>query len=68
MTRLGVWLGHLAIVGAAAAAAVLAIDVLVGSRPPVHLALPRLFPFAAMSLTVDGLSAFFLLGTPTHAQ
>ena len=61
MRRLAVWLGHLAIVGAAAAAAVLAIGILVGATPPVHAALPRLFPFAAMSLSVDGLSAYFVL-------
>jgi hydrogenase-4 component B len=51
----------LLIVVAAGIAAVFALDVLAGSGPPVHVALPRLFPFAAMSLSVDGLSAFFLL-------
>jgi hydrogenase-4 component B len=48
------------IVAAAGTAAIFALSVLAGSTP-VHLALPPLFPFAAMSLSVDGLSAFFLL-------
>ncbi|HEX9052211.1 MAG TPA: proton-conducting transporter membrane subunit [Anaeromyxobacter sp.] len=61
MTRVAVWLGHLGIVAAAAAAARFAVGVLGGATPPVHVALPRLFPFAAQSLSVDGLSAFFLL-------
>jgi hydrogenase-4 component B len=61
LTRVTVWLGHLLIVAAAAYAAVLALGVLSGSTPAVHVALPRLFPFATMSLAVDGLSAFFLL-------
>jgi hydrogenase-4 component B len=61
LTRLAVWLGHLSIVGAAAIAAVFAVGVLTGSTPPVHVDLPRFFPFAAQSLTVDGLSAFFLV-------
>ncbi|HET8539155.1 MAG TPA: proton-conducting transporter membrane subunit [Anaeromyxobacter sp.] len=61
MARAAVWLGHLVIVGAAAAAAVFAVALLSGSSPAVHVALPRFFPFAAMSLAVDGLSAFFLL-------
>lgn len=60
MTRVGVWLGHLVIVAGAGAAAIFALDVLAGAAP-APLALPRLFPFAAMSLAVDGLSAFFLL-------
>jgi hydrogenase-4 component B len=60
LARFAVWLGHLFIVAAACAGAVLALRVLGGS-PPLHAALPRLFPFAAMSLSVDGLSAFFLL-------
>ncbi len=61
MTRVTVWLGHLVILAAAVVAAVLAVGVLTGSTPPPHVALPRLFPFAAMSLSVDGLSAFFVL-------
>jgi hydrogenase-4 component B len=60
LTRVGVWLGHLVIVAAAGAAAIFALDVLSGSAR-VHVALPPFFPFAAMSLSVDGLSAFFLL-------
>jgi hydrogenase-4 component B len=61
LTRITVWLGHLFIAAAAVAGARLALRVLDGSTAPLHVALPRLFPFAAMSLSVDGLSAFFLL-------
>jgi hydrogenase-4 component B len=61
LTRVTVWLGHLLILAAAVAAAVFALGVLTGSTPTVHAALPRFFPFVAMSLAVDGLSAFFLL-------
>jgi hydrogenase-4 component B len=61
LTRVTVWLGHLLILAAAVAAALFALGVLAGSTPTVHAALPRFFPFAAMSLAVDGLSAFFLL-------
>lgn len=61
MTRLAVWLGHLLIFAAAVLVAVLALGFLGGSTPPVHVALPPFFPFVAMSLSVDGLSAFFLL-------
>jgi hydrogenase-4 component B len=61
LTRVAVWLGHLLIVAAAGTAAIFALGVLAGSTPPVHVALPRFFPFVAMSLSVDGLSAFFLL-------
>jgi hydrogenase-4 component B len=61
LARVAIWLGHLSILAAACVAALLALDVLAGSAPQLHLALPRLFPFAAMSLHVDGLSAFFLL-------
>jgi hydrogenase-4 component B len=61
LTRFAVWLGHLAIAAAAISGAALALSILGGSAPPLHAALPRFFPFAAMSLAVDGLSAFFLL-------
>jgi hydrogenase-4 component B len=61
LTRVTVWLGHSLVVAAAIAGAVLALSVLLGETPPLHAALPRFFPFAAMSLSVDGLSAFFLL-------
>jgi hydrogenase-4 component B len=61
LTRIAVWLGHLFIVAAAVAGAVLALRILGGSTPPLHVALPRFFPFAAQSLAVDGLSAWFLL-------
>lgn len=61
MTRVTVWLGHLVVVAAAVWAAVLALGILGGTAPAVSLPLPRLFPFAAMSLSVDGLSAFFIV-------
>jgi hydrogenase-4 component B len=49
------------IFAAAGLAVVFALGVLTGSTPPVHVPLPRFFPFVAMSLSVDGLSAFFLI-------
>jgi len=56
------WLGHLLTLAGAVAGAVVALGVLLsGSAPPLHVALPRMFPFAEMSLSLDGLSAFFLL-------
>jgi hydrogenase-4 component B len=61
LTRVTVWLGHLLVAAAALAGAVLALSVLGGSAPPLQAALPRFFPFAEMSLAVDGLSAYFLL-------
>ena len=61
LTRVAVWLGHLCIAAAAAWAAAFSLRVLDGSAPTLHVALPRLFPFAELSLSVDGLSAFFLL-------
>jgi hydrogenase-4 component B len=61
LRRVAVWVGHLSIVVAAVLAATYALGFLTGSSPPVHLELPRLFPFATLSLSVDGLSAFFLL-------
>ena len=55
-------LGHLLTLVGAVAGAVVALGVLLsGSAPPLHVALPQMFPFAKMSLSVDGLSAFFLL-------
>ena len=54
-------LGHLLVLAGALWGAFLALGVLTGSGSPLHLDLPRAFPFAAMSLSVDGLSAFFLL-------
>jgi hydrogenase-4 component B len=61
LRRVAVWAGHLSLVVAAVLAAAFALGFLTGSSPPVHLDLPRLFPFARMALSVDGLSAFFLL-------
>jgi hydrogenase-4 component B len=60
--RLAVRLGHLGLLVGAAAGAGLAVDVLVGpASEPVRVALPALFPWAQLSLSVDPLSAFFLL-------
>ena len=40
----------------------MALRVLAGDMDlPLQIALPRVFPFAEMSLSVDGLSGFFLL-------
>ncbi len=62
LTRIVVWLGHLLVLAGALGGASFAISVLAsGAAPPPHLALPGLFPFAEMSLSVDGLSAFFLV-------
>ena len=55
-----VWMGHILALVGALAVAVVALRVLSGSAP-IHVGLPRLFPFAQMSLCIDGLSAFFLL-------
>jgi len=60
LSRVAVWMGHLPTFVCAVGGAVGAITVLKGHATP-HLTLPQLFPFARMSLTVDGLSAFFLL-------
>jgi hydrogenase-4 component B len=61
LTRVIVRGGHLLLLAAAVAGAVLALGVLAGEAPAPRADLPRLFPFAAMSLAVDGLSAFFLV-------
>jgi hydrogenase-4 component B len=62
LSRLAVWLGHILIIAGAAAAALLALGVLLGSGSPVlRVALPALFPFTPMHLAVDGLSAYFVL-------
>lgn len=57
------WFGHGLTLVAATVAGLLALRVLTAppQAPPVLLDLPRFFPFAAMSLSIDGLSAFFLL-------
>lgn len=59
--RIAVWLGHWVTLVFALLGALVAVRVLVGHPSLPHVALPRLFPFAEMSLTIDGLSAFFLL-------
>jgi len=62
LVRVLVWLGHLSILAGATAAATMALQVLAAKDGlPLQVALPQLFPFAEMSLSVDGLSAFFLL-------
>ena len=62
LVRLLVWLGHLSILAGATAAATMALQALAAKDGlPLQVALPQLFPFAEMSLSVDGLSAFFLL-------
>lgn len=62
LSRIVVWSGHLLILAGAVVGTVFALSVLADkSAPPWHMALPRLFPFADMSLSVDGLSAFFVL-------
>ena len=54
--------GHVIAFGLAVVGAVLAVDALApGRTEPIDVALPALFPFAQMSLSVDGLSAFFVL-------
>ncbi|HBB40214.1 MAG: hydrogenase 4 subunit B [Nitrospirae bacterium CG18_big_fil_WC_8_21_14_2_50_70_55] len=60
--RLALRVGHLAGLGGAVAGIGVALSVL-GGAPGMVLRqpLPDLFPFARMSLAVDGLSAFFLL-------
>lgn len=59
--RVAVWLGHAITLILALWGALIAVRVLVGNAVVPHVALPGLFPFAEMSLAVDGLSAFFLL-------
>ena len=55
-------LGHLAALAGGVTGSVVSLGVLTNpTAPPLHISLPDLFPFARMSLTVDGLSAFFLL-------
>ena len=60
--RAALWIGHAITLIGAGFGALIALAGLTGRITlPVHVALPRLFPFAEMSLTMDGLSAFFLL-------
>lgn len=59
--RLALWVGHAALTLGALAGAFVALTVLGGGGAPVHLDLPVLFPFARLTLSVDGLAAFFLL-------
>ena len=60
--RSAVVIGHLGVLAGAIAGGGVALALLIGGPvEPLRIALPELFPFARMSLAVDGLSAFFLL-------
>ncbi len=61
LVRVAVWLGHLFVLAAALGGGVLALSVLWGASPAIDVPLLRLFPFAELSLHVDGLSAYFVL-------
>src|SRR5512133_465786 len=61
-SRVALWLGHLLILAFAVAGFVFAFGSLTQSSATRWSArLPQLFPFATMSVSVDGLSAYFLL-------
>src|SRR3990172_1005236 len=67
--RLALGAGHLAALAGAVAGLGVSLGVLLGTPlapdlrggPPLPQPLPALFPFARLSLAVDGLSAYFLL-------
>ncbi|MBI4819928.1 MAG: hydrogenase 4 subunit B [Deltaproteobacteria bacterium] len=60
--RKAVALGHLGALAGSVVGLVVAVSALVGATPlPIRVELPSLFPFASMSLVVDGLGAFFLM-------
>ena len=60
--RLAIRLGHLGLLAGSVTGLAVALGLLLGGAAgPVRVALPELFPFARLSLSVDGLSAFFLL-------
>src|ERR1017187_4751782 len=60
--RLALGAGHLASLAGAAVGIVVSLDVLLSSpMRTLRRPLPVLFPFARLSLSVDGLSAYFLL-------
>ncbi len=60
--RLALGVGHLAALAGALAGVGVALAVLLGDPGrAASLPLPALFPFARLSLSVDGLSAYFLL-------
>jgi hydrogenase-4 component B len=61
LTRVVVQLGHLLLLALSIAGAVFALAVLADPASAPRADLPRLFAFAPMSLSVDGLSAFLLL-------
>ncbi len=56
-------IGHACLLAGALAGVIVAVPYLLGgaAQPALHAALPRFFPFADLSLALDGLSAFFLL-------
>ncbi len=53
-------LGHAITLALVLAGGAVAVSVLT-TGAPLHFALPRLFPFVLMSLSIDGLSAFFVV-------
>ncbi len=60
--RLALRVGHLAALAGALVGIVLSLAVLLGDpNATLHQPLPPLFPFARLSLAIDGLSGFFLL-------
>jgi hydrogenase-4 component B len=60
--RFALWVGHLAALAGALTGVGVSLGVLLGGPNRVLTrSLPALFPFARLSLSVDGLSAFFLL-------
>ena len=60
--RLALIAGHLAALAGSVVGLAVALGVLLGNpSSPLTLPLPALFPFARQSLSVDGLSAYFLL-------
>jgi hydrogenase-4 component B len=60
--RLALGVGHLAALAGAIAGLALSLGLLLeGTGPTLHQPLPALFPFARLSLAIDGLSAYFLL-------
>src|SRR5664280_3427997 len=67
--RLALGVGHLAALAGAVVGLGVSLGVLLGD--PGHTLtqpLPLLFPFARLSLAVDGLSAYFLLVSYTHLR
>ena len=60
--RLALVVGHFAAFAGAVVGIAVSLGILLGDPvPTLTLQLPALFPFARLSLAVDGLSAYFLL-------